>query len=115
MTNIAEKLRKAREVKVEAGGFMFTVRRPTDLEMIEMRGAVSGVRLLRYVLGWEGVKESDLVENGDPHPAPFSAEVAEEWLADRPDLFALLATGIFDSYAAHTKQLEDATKNSQPG
>lgn len=112
---LADKLRKARETSVEAGGFKFTVRRPTDLEMIEMRGTVNGSQLLKFVLGWEGVKESDMLEGGDPHPLQFSREVAEEWLADRPDLFAKLAQGIIESYQAHAKQLEDAAKNSQPG
>ena len=33
--SLAEKIRKAREVKVESAGFSFIIRRPTDLEMIE--------------------------------------------------------------------------------
>jgi len=112
---LADKLRKAREMSVEAGGFKFTVRRPTDLEMIEMRGTVNGSQLLKFILGWDGVREIDMLEGGDPHPLPFTREVAEEWLADRPDLFAKLAEAIIQGYQEHAQKLEDAAKNLQPG
>ena len=115
MAGIAERLRKAREIKVEAGGFTFLARRPTDLEMMDMRGTVQGVALLRFLIGWEGVKESDVIGHGDPHPLDYAPDVAVEWLSDRPDLFGALAGGIFDAYAAHSKALEDAGKNLRPG
>ena len=53
---LADKIRKARESTVEVGGYTFTVRRPTDLEMFELQGSVSAGRLLPFVVGWSGVR-----------------------------------------------------------
>lgn len=110
MSALVDKLRRAREERVEAGGFTFTVRRPTDIEMLEMRGGGSVSRLLRFVVGWDGVKESDLIPGGDPHPLPFDAEACAEWLSDRPDLLNPLAARIMERYQEHAEKLADAAK-----
>ena len=67
--------------------------------------------ILSLVVGWEGVKELDLVKGGDPHPLPFDAEACAEWLADRPDLFAEIADAVVKGFEAHIKRLDDALKN----
>lgn len=108
---LVEKIRKARETKVEAGGFTFVVRRPTDVEMMELRGTGSVARLFPFVVGWEGVKELDLIPGGDPHPLAFDADVCTEWLSDRPDLFGPLVEQILSSYSKHAEALEAAAKN----
>ena len=106
------KLRKAREMRVEAGGFTFLVLRPTPLEREEkLRGGNVARGILSLVVGWEGVKELDLVKGGDPHPLPFDAEACAEWLADRPDLFAEIADAVVKGFEAHIKRLDDALKN----
>lgn len=109
--SLAEKLRTARQETVEVGGFDFTIRRPTDLEMIGMQGRVSAERLLPHVVGWGKVRAIDMIPGGDPHPVPFDAEVCREWLADRPDLLGPLVTRIVDAYERHRQALEDAAKN----
>lgn len=108
---LADKIRKARETPVEVGGFTFTVRRPTDIEMFELQGSASAGRLLPYVVGWSGVKELDLIPGGDPHPLAFSADVCAEWLADRPDLLGPLVAAIVESYSKHAEALDLAAKN----
>ena len=40
--SLVEKMRKARESRVEAGGKVFIIRRPTALEMIELRQSAQG-------------------------------------------------------------------------
>lgn len=110
MSALVEKLRRAREERVEVGGFTFTVRRPTDIEMLEMRGGGSIARLLRFVVGWDGVKESDLIPGGDPHPLAFDAEACGEWLSDRPDLLDPLAARIMARYQEHAEKLVEAAK-----
>lgn len=106
---LVEKIRRAREERVEVGGFGFTVRRPTDLEMMELRGG-SIARLLPYVVGWDGVKEVDLLPGGDPHPLPFAAAACAEWLADRPDLLEPLVDRIVALYARHSSALAETRK-----
>ena len=71
--------------------------------------------LLVFIHGWENVKESDIVEHGDPHPAEFDRDDAREWLADRPDLFGAITEGLLAGYKAHTAELEEKLKNSSPG
>jgi hypothetical protein len=108
---LVDKIRKARETKVEAGGFAFIVRRPTALEMIEIQNQPRGRAILPFVIGWEGVKEADLIPGGDPHPLAFDADVCREWLTDRLDLLAPVAEAVFAAFAAHDGRLEDAKKN----
>lgn len=112
---LARKLRDARRVEVEAGGFVFILRRPTDLEFIDLRGSAGSDRLLKFLVDWRGVKESDIVEHGDPHEAKFDAEDAREWLSDRMDLFGAITTGLITAYEGHTAAIEEKLKNLTPG
>lgn len=109
--SLAAKIRKARESAVEVGGYTFTVRRPTDIEMLDLQGEGSVARLLPFVVGWAGVKELDLVPGGDPHPLPFDGAACAEWLADRPDLLGPLVSEIVASYGRHAAALDTAAKN----
>lgn len=111
MSLLIDKLRRARETKVQAGGFGFIVRRPTALEMIEIQNQPRGRAILPFVVGWEGVRELDLIPGGDPHPLAFDADLAREWLIDRIDLLAPLADAIFEAFRRHEATLEDAKKN----
>lgn len=109
--SLLDKIRKARESQVAVGGYTFTVRRPTDIEMLGLQGEGDVGRLLPYVVGWEGVKELDIIAGGDPHPLPFDAAVCAEWLADRPDLLGPLVSAIVASYGQHAEALDTAAKN----
>jgi hypothetical protein len=111
MSVLVDKMRKARETSVEAGGFTFTVRRPTALEMIEIQTQPRGRAILPFVIDWHGVKESDVLASGDGHPLEFDADVCAEWLTDRIDLLAVLAEAVFASFKDHGERLEDAKKN----
>lgn len=110
MSTLADKIRKARESVIEAGEFKFTIRRPTDVDMIEWTRHRDPQTLLKFVIGWDGVKEIDLIPGGDPHPAQFDSEACAEWLKDRSDLFVTVVNGITDSYQNHKKTVEDAEK-----
>jgi hypothetical protein len=109
--SLVDKIRKSREQRVEVGGHTFTVRRPTDVEMIELQGKGSIARMLPYVIGWEGVTQLDIIPGGDPHPQEFDAETCREWLSDRPDLLGPLVEQIMGLYHAHLTALGDAAKN----
>ena len=111
MSTLIDKLRRARETKVQAGGYTFTVRRPTDVEVIGLRDAISFANLLPFVVNWDGVREMDLIPGGDPHPLPFDAALATEWLADRPDLLRPITEAILDAYARHVEHLGTISKN----
>lgn len=108
--SVADKLRRARENRVEIGGFAFTVRRPTDLEMFDLRADLKPARFLPYVTGWDKVREIDVLPGGSPEPLPFDAETRDEWLADRPDLLVPLFERIVALYESHMQRLGDAEK-----
>lgn len=114
--SIIERIRRARQSTVTAGGFEFTVTRPTDMDMLEIDGKVTQAMLLsRFVVGWSGVKELDIVPGGMPEPVEFSKELFSEWVADRPDLWNPLSEAIISGYRTHEQALDEKTKNSAPG
>ncbi|MGL6245647.1 hypothetical protein [Pseudomonas sp.] len=111
MSALAEKIRKAREIKVKAGGVTFICRRPSDLEMIELRGRPTGRGILPFIIGWEGVTEQTITGTGAPHPLDFDAAACAEWLQDRLDLLGAVMQDIVDAYQAHTEKTAGAIKN----
>lgn len=108
---LVDKIRRAREQQVPAGGFTFTVRRPTDVEMVAIARSGDVTAWLPHVIGWEGVREIDVIPGGDPHPLEFNAAVRDEWLADRPDLLGPLVDAMAKAYEAHAAALGDTAKN----
>lgn len=114
MSALIEKIRRARESQVEVGGLEFTVRRPTDLEMLAMTtGPVitQGDIMTKFVVGWGKVKELDLFSGGTGELVPFSQELFAEFIADRPDLWTPLSNAVVDKYKAHEKAKEETAKN----
>jgi hypothetical protein len=111
MSALADKIRKAREVKVEADGLTFIVRRPTDLEMIDLRGAKMGRAIINFIVGWEGVTELSLTGTGAPHPLDFDADACGTWLEDRLDITSKLVESVFKAYAEHQEKQGAAVKN----
>jgi hypothetical protein len=104
------KLRKTREFGIEAGGFKFTARRPTDVDAIELGGIAPVEFVKRFVVGWS-LTELDVIPGGGPEPVAFDSELWAEWIADRPDLWEPLAIPIMDAYRKHVEQREAAAKN----
>ena len=122
MSTLAEKIRKAREFRIEAGGHLFTVRRPTELEMVELQAVRAAAeteqqnaRALRaiipFIVGWQNVTELDLWSGGTGAPAPFDAEACAEWLTDRVDLLLPIAKAAIDAYWQHREKQAAAVKN----
>lgn len=114
---LIEKIRKARETVVEADGRSFTVRRPTDLEYLQLRstGATQGEIMHRFVVDWHGITELDLIPGGTGAPVPFDADLFLEWAADQPQLWSPLSDAIMQSYSAHLEKLGDALGKPNAG
>ena len=105
-----DRYRKSRQSIVEAGKYRFTVLRPTKLDVLRAASEDGAAALslefaIRYVVGWENVTEMDLYSGGDPEPVAFDADVFKDWLADQPELWAIVAKGIAEAYRGH----EEAT------
>ena len=112
MSKLSERLLKARELKVEAGGVTFIVRRPAECDLSDFqRNAVDHREIARrYVVGWEGVTEGHLLNGGDPHPLPFDRDACAEWLADRADLLGAIVERLVGAYADYAAQVEREKK-----
>ena len=115
--SLIERLRRARQTTVTSGARTFTIRRPTDLEMHEMAGAIDQRKLLvRFVTDWGTLSELDLgIPGGGPDPVPFEAGLWEEWIADHPEHWDDITRAVFDGYRGHKDALEEAAKNLAPG
>jgi hypothetical protein len=113
MNELIKKLRASRERVVEISGFTFTYKRPTDHEaaQIYMRRDNSVDIALRFVVGWVGVKEIDIVSGTSDDQAVFSPELWAEWCYDRPDFWEPLREAIMGAYMDHNAQREAVAKN----
>ena len=110
---LIERIRKSRQISIKIGELTLTCRRPTDLEMLELRGKEikQGDILTRFVEGWEGMRELDLVPGGTGAPVPFSPELFAEWVADRPQSWGPICNAVIDGYRKHEADLEESLKN----
>lgn len=111
MSTLSEKIRKAREIRVDVCGKTFIIRRPTTLDMIDLQGKSAARAILPHVIGWEGVTSLDLYPGGDAAPVPFDTDACAEWLADRVDLLGPIAQAAVDAYDTHRKQIDADAKN----
>lgn len=111
--NLIERIKKARQTTVKIGEITLICRRPTDLEMLEMRTdkVTQGYILKRFVDGWEGMKEVDLVPGGTGDAAPFSPELFAEWVSDHPESWATISDAVVQGYKQHEATLEASAKN----
>lgn len=110
MSTLLDKLRRAREFKVQAAGFTFTVLRPTDVDYLELAGQKTARAILPFIIGWEGVTEGDIIPGGDPHPLPFDGEACREWLLDRMDILPALIDAFIKAHEAHVEARASAEK-----
>ena len=114
MSDLAARLRKQREFTVEVGKLKFTVRRPTDVEALEIfsKGAVRFDRLAtEFVVDWGVVVEDDIAGGGSQIPVPFDRELWEEWCADRTDFWQPIGKKILSTYQEHAEKMDAVGKN----
>lgn len=110
---LVEKIRQARQINVTVGKWTFTVSRPTDLQMSEMKGKKITQRelLSSFVVGWEGVLENDLYSGGTSDEVIFDKDVYEEFISDHPETWNTIVTAIIEGYKTHEQKVADSLKN----
>lgn len=116
--SLEERIHAARRITVPVGGWNFIIMRPTYDDMADMHSAgsiTSREVVRRFVIGWEGVKELDVVPGGTGEPAEFSAGAFSAWVADQPELWSPLSTAILESFTNYISARDAAAKNSTPG
>ena len=106
-------MRKARESSIKIDRFTFTIRRPTDMDALGMnysnpREAMEGIT--KFVVGWDGVTEMDLVPGGTGEAVMFHPALFAEWIQDQPDMWSNLTDKVLELYNAHTEKREKKGK-----
>lgn len=112
--SLIERIRKARQTTIKVGDVTLICRRPTDLEMAIMRQSTKITQediLLRFVDGWQGMKEIDLVPGGNPVEVPFTQALFAEWVADHPACWGVISDAVVQGYQRHDAELKAAAKN----
>lgn len=107
---LIEKLKRARERKVEVAGNSFTIRRPTDAEVVAMDGRRALDYVQAFVVDWD-LAELAVVPGGGPEKVPFDRDLWAEWVSDRPQIWEPLANALLEDYKAHVEARETAGKN----
>jgi hypothetical protein len=115
---LQSQLLKARESKVSIGRMSFTIRRPTEMQLIRMRRPDSSSidinlkTIQTHVVGWEGVLESDIVNGGASDPVPFDVDLYSAWIEDRPEVWVPLIEAFGNAIASQDKRFEALRGNS---
>ena len=114
---LLQQLRKQRELKIQlTNKLSVTARRPTQLQFEEIREKGRYADLgKRYIIGWDGFTENDIVGGGGTDKVPFDEELWGDWFEDHSEHWMKIATSVIDAYNAYNKSTEEAAKNSQPG
>lgn len=101
---------KQRDVEIE--GFTFKIQRPDHVEFWQLKEATKSLDpigiwryyIRRFVVGWN-LKTLDVIKGGDASIAPFSADVLETWLGDRPDVYGKLVDAVYQFYNEYWDQI----------
>lgn len=119
----ALKRRRELSVKLDGGKEVLFLRPPesamgTMLQVDgEQRRWVVGIEhVLKYVTGWKGFTEADLLgaSIGSSDPADFSTELWEEFVSDDVALISKVADAILASVVEHVTGKAEALGNSPP-
>ena len=126
MSNVAllARIRKRREHTVDLGeGKKISFLRPPEIDFPNFLVGEDGKRnwvvkpddTRKYVCGWSGFTEADLI--GDPSiassdPVDFDADIWAEVCADRLEWQQKLGRAILDSVLDHINKRADVEKNS---
>lgn len=111
------KLLAQRETTLElAPGKTVQVRRPAEAEMSELRRLTGVESACRFVVGWAGFTEADVLgaEIGANSPADFDAELWRHIVSDRVEWLEAVVLCIRGQVSQHIEQKAEAAKNSPP-
>jgi len=109
MSALSEKMRAQREQWVSVGNRRYLLRVPTAFEMAMAQTPVEIA--LRAVVGWEGVRKSDLVPGDPDDAAPFDADAFREFIADDLHAIKALMDEVSERGQKRAAEIEAARKN----
>ena len=113
MTTLAEKIRASRMLTIEIGHMRFFARRPSIEEFgaIYQDGTKDPDMARRFVTGWEGVRECDLLRGGSEELVPFDADLWREAVADLPGVWRDICAALVKATRDHWDAVDINRKN----
>jgi len=96
--SIAEKIRKSREITIKVDGITFTGVRATFDEYAKYvnNSTYNGDVAKNHITGWDGVKESDILDDGSEKVILFDKEIFDEIIVDKPEWSGPIVKELFD-------------------
>lgn len=114
--DLINRLKKTRISRVELDGLVFIIRRPTDLEYLELQErGINQRAIFDFVEGWENVKEMDIFSGASDEKIEFSRSLFSEWVSDHPRYWNLITDEVIGSYTRHIGLVEESKKNLDGG
>jgi hypothetical protein len=115
--SLIDKIKKARETGVEVDGFRFNVRLPSPKEMHIVREAIAKNPQVamcevaeRFVVGWDGVKEIDLIPGGTGVAVEFDHALWAEWCQYKPQFWFPIADAALKAYNTYMETQGETKK-----
>jgi len=110
--SIAQKLADQKKLTIVVEGVTFSARRATVEEFARYATErVSDAEVARvHVTGWDGVKESDLLDDGGKDAVPYDRALFEQAIGDKPDWYSVIAAQVMDHAIKYLKNKAENEK-----
>ncbi|MGZ8927136.1 MAG: hypothetical protein ACXW03_01630 [Methylobacter sp.] len=143
MSALLEKLKKSRQTNVTVDGKAFTITRPTPMQAMEWLNDMGGNPLAkedvqqfytemftlknllwrrlaqtaieRFVVGWPGMQEIDIIPGGSGVELPFDLELFLLWVQDHPKIITELGFHIFSAWLGHISEVDQELGKQEAG
>ena len=98
MSGLAEKMRAARRIEVKVGDATFfgTRATPEEFSRYATQEITDSEACRRHIDGWDGVKESDLVEGGSDDLIKFNKDDFSEAISEKPEWYKPIVAKILE-------------------
>jgi hypothetical protein len=114
-----EAIRRQRRRDVPVGRYTFVIEVPTDMKFFRLLEEhpkdndflLNGELAKACVVGWKGVKESDLLSSGTDDEVPFERAAFLEWIEDHSEWWNDLAGAVVEARKQLKEQREADAKN----
>lgn len=110
--DLLKRMRSARERWVDIDGYRFLIRRPTVYQIARWRASGDDelVLLAQAIVGWDNVRERDLIPSGADELVPYDHDVLAEWISDKPELMSELMQSIASIISERERAIEEVEK-----
>lgn len=110
--SLADKIAESRKLTAEVGDIKLYFRRATVEEYVKYCDTgITNAEVARYhITGWDGVKESDIVDGGSNEKIPFDKKIFCDIIGDRPEWYSAIILNIAD-YAK--KRIQEMSANEK--